>query len=99
MTKRILLPLVFLVMKIRKNIQYMYQKILRRKHVDLLLIGEGKRHYFFIKDFSTFKKSVEVLWLSLLQNIIQLILNSGSVQVQVLLAAYWRFMMTVSDNC
>ena len=38
--KRVLLPLVFLVMKIRKNIQSMYQKKCCEKNSDLLLIGE-----------------------------------------------------------
>ena len=38
-------------------------------------------------------------WLSLLHNLIQLSLNSGSVQVQSLLAACWRFaMVRISDN-
>ena len=34
----------------------MYQKnVVKKKHVDLLLIGdEGKRHYVLIKDFNTF---------------------------------------------
>ena len=40
-------------MQVRKNIQSVYQKMLVKKHVDLLLIGEeGKRN--FIKDFTTF---------------------------------------------
>ena len=31
------------------------KKILQKKYVDLLLIGgEVKKHYYFIKDFSTF---------------------------------------------
>ena len=35
--------------------QAMYQKMLWRKHVDLLLIGaKRKRHYVFINDFNTF---------------------------------------------
>ena len=43
-------------MKTRQNIQSVYQKnIVKKKHVDLLLIGEeGKRHYVLIIDFSTF---------------------------------------------
>ena len=43
-------------MKIKKNIQFMYQKnVAKKKHVDLLLIGEEeKRHYVLIKDFNTF---------------------------------------------
>ena len=33
----------------------MYEKCCEGKHVDLLLIGaEGKTHYIFIKNFSTF---------------------------------------------
>ena len=42
-------------MKIRKNIQFIYQKkCCEEKHVDLLLIGEeGKRQYALIKDFNT----------------------------------------------
>ena len=52
--KRILSALLFLVMKIRKNIQPIYQKN-KEKHVDLLIIGEeGKRHYVLIKDYNTF---------------------------------------------
>ena len=55
MKKGVLSPLVFLVMKIRKNIKYMYQKNVVKKHIDLLLIGnEDKRNYVLIKDFSTF---------------------------------------------
>ena len=43
-------------MKIRKNIQSMYQKnVVKKKHVDLLLIGvKGKRQFALIKDFNTF---------------------------------------------
>ena len=43
-------------MKIRKNIQFMYQKnAVKKNNVDLFLIGEeGKRHYLLIKDFNTF---------------------------------------------
>ena len=43
--KRILSPLVSLVMKLRKNIKSMYQeKMLWKKHVNLLLIEEtGKK--------------------------------------------------------
>ena len=44
---------MFLVMKIRKNIQSMLKK--QEKHIDLLLIGEeGKSHYVLTKDFDTF---------------------------------------------
>ena len=40
-----------------------------------------------------------VKWLSLLHNFIQVSLNSGSAQFQVLLAACWRFaIMKISDN-
>ena len=40
-----------------------------------------------------------VQWLSLLHNFTQLSLNLGSVQVQVLLVACWRFaMLKISDN-
>ena len=53
--RKTLSALVFLAIKIRNNIQVMYQKMFWRKYVDLLLIGEkGKRHYVFIKDFNTF---------------------------------------------
>ena len=42
-------------MKIKKNIQSMYQKKCEEKHVDLLLIEEEwKRHYVLIKDLNTF---------------------------------------------
>ena len=42
-------------MKIRKNIESVYQKNIAKKHVHLLLMGEeGKRNYVLIKDFSTF---------------------------------------------
>ena len=54
--KRISSALVFLVIKIRKNIQFMYPvKCSEEKHVALLSIGEkGKRYYVFIKDFNAF---------------------------------------------
>ena len=57
-------PLVFLVMKISKNIQSMYQKnVVKKKHVDLLLIGEeDKRHYVLIKDFNPFKYDYILHW-------------------------------------
>ena len=44
--KRVLSPLVFLVIKIRKSIQPMYQKnAVKKKHVNLFLIWEEvKRH-------------------------------------------------------
>ena len=52
---RIPLILLLLVMKIRKNIQFMHTKMLWKKHVDLLLIGEeDNRHYDLIKYFNTF---------------------------------------------
>ena len=42
-------------MKIKKNIQFIYQKNVGRKNVDLLIIeGKEKGHYVFIKDFNTF---------------------------------------------
>ena len=34
---------------------YILRKCCEEKRVDLLLIGEGKRHYVLIKDFNTFK--------------------------------------------
>ena len=34
---------------------YILKKCCEEKHVDLLLIGERKRHYVLIKDFNTFK--------------------------------------------
>ena len=44
-------------MKIKKYIQFMYQKkCCEEKYVDLLWIGdEGKEHYVFIKDFNKFR--------------------------------------------
>ena len=43
-------------MKIKKNIQSMYQKNVVKKNmlIQLLIGEEGKRHYALIKDFSTF---------------------------------------------
>ena len=42
-------------MKIKKSIQYMYQKNVLKKNINLLLIGEkGKGHYVLIKDFDIF---------------------------------------------
>ena len=59
MEKRILLPLVFLAMKIKKNIQFIYQKNVVKKHLDLLLIGEeGKKHFVLSKDFYAWSYSV-----------------------------------------
>ena len=53
--KRTLLALVFLAMKIKKNVQFMYRKMLRKKHISLLFIEEeGKRHNVLIKDFNIF---------------------------------------------
>ena len=43
-----------LVSKLRKKIQYMYQKHAVKKNVDLLLIGEDKKHYVLFKDFNTY---------------------------------------------
>ena len=41
--------------KNKKKHQSMYQNTTLKKHVDLLLTGEGgKRHYALIKDFNTF---------------------------------------------
>ena len=55
MKKKTSSALVFLAMKIKKNIQSMYQKKCEEKHVDLLLIEEEwKRHYVLIKDLNTF---------------------------------------------
>ena len=52
--KRNLSPLVFLVTKVRKYIQSVYQKNAVSKNIlILLLIGEGKRHYVLIKGFSS----------------------------------------------
>ena len=52
--KRIVLTLKFLVMDKRKNIQSV-PKSTFKMFVDLSLMGkEGKRHFFFIKDFNTF---------------------------------------------
>ena len=43
-------------MKIVRNVQSMYQSnIVKKKHVDLLLIGEReKKDYVLIKDFNRF---------------------------------------------
>ena len=43
-------------MKIRKNIPYMFQKnFVKKKHVDLLLIGKGEKKYnVLINDFNRF---------------------------------------------
>ena len=47
--KSIALALAFLVMKITKNIQSMYQKyVVKKKHVDLSLIGEGIKNTMFL---------------------------------------------------
>ena len=52
MKRRIVFALVFWIIKARKNIQSMCQKILS-KDVDLLLVGEeGKRLYDLIKYFN-----------------------------------------------
>ena len=53
--KIILSILLFLFMKIMKNIKSVFkEKCCGEKHVDLLLIGEkGKRHYVLFKDFDT----------------------------------------------
>ena len=46
---------MFLAMIIGKTSNLCIKKMVRRKHVDLLLVGEeGKRHYVLIKDFNTF---------------------------------------------
>ena len=46
---------MFLVTKLRKNTQSMYQKIFKKKRVDFLLIEKKrKKHYVLIKDFNTF---------------------------------------------
>ena len=51
MKKVILSALVFLVMKIRKNIQSRYQKIFcEDKHVDLLLTGEEAKGTMFLSE-------------------------------------------------
>ena len=51
--KEILSALVFLAMKKKKNIQFMYQKqCCEEKHVDLLLLG-GQRNFVLIKDFNS----------------------------------------------
>ena len=41
-------------MKERRASNLFIKKCCGEKHVDLLLIGEGKRHYVLIKDFPTF---------------------------------------------
>ena len=55
--KSIVLPLVFLVMKVRKNIQSIKKlKNVVKNHIDLLLIEEeAKRHYVLIKDSNTLR--------------------------------------------
>ena len=52
--KRVLSTLVFLVMKIKKNIQSMYQKMWKKTCSLLLIQDEGKRHYVHIRDLNTF---------------------------------------------
>ena len=54
--KKVPSGLVFLAMKIKRNFQSMYQKVVKGdKHIDLLLIGKGeKKHCVLIKDFNTF---------------------------------------------
>ena len=42
-------------MKIKKNIQFTYEKCCEEKNIDLSLIGEkGRGHCVLIKDFNTF---------------------------------------------
>ena len=54
MKKRTLSPSVFLAIKIKRNIQYMYkQKCCEEKHVDLLLIGENERDTMFLSNILT----------------------------------------------
>ena len=45
-----------MAIKIKKNIQSKHKKkkCCEVKHVDLLLIGEGEKHYVPMKDFNTF---------------------------------------------
>ena len=51
--KTITSALAFLVMKIRKNIQSMYQKnVAKKKHVDLLLTGEREKNTMFLSMIS-----------------------------------------------
>ena len=56
MFRQILLSgLVFLVIKITKNIPFMFKKSYEERPVDLLLQREeGKGHYVTLKDFNTF---------------------------------------------
>ena len=49
------MALMFLVMKIKSIVQYMFKKCFEEKHVHLLLIGEeNTKHYALIKNFRTF---------------------------------------------
>ena len=54
--KSIALALAFLVMKITKNIQSMYQKYVVKKKTCWLIIdrGRNKKHYVLINDFNRF---------------------------------------------
>ena len=53
--KKTVLTLVFLVIKMRKKIQFINQKNNFKKHVDLLLIeNEDKLHYILMKNFNRF---------------------------------------------
>ena len=52
--KRIPSTLLFLVMKIRKNIGFLDQKHVMKKTCGFIITGEEeKRHYVLIKDFNT----------------------------------------------
>ena len=51
--RRILSTLVLLVLKIRKNIQHMYYKLVMKKNM-WIIVEKGKIHYGLFKDFNTF---------------------------------------------
>ena len=66
---------------------------LLRCHKMTRIVAPGYRGYHYCTSDAV------VYWLSLLHNFIQLSLNSGSAQVQILLAACRRFaMVRISDN-
>ena len=76
--------------KWKENFQYKENKLLCFQQV----------HLRKVKILLSAEKLVQsVQWLSLLHNFIQLSLNLGSAQAQILLAACWRFVMVrISDN-
>ena len=52
--KRILVLVILVIKKQKKYSICLSKKYCEEKYIDLLFIGEGKRHYSAIKDFNTF---------------------------------------------